>query len=136
MSWGTNRHIPTAEDIANMQKARKEAMALVGRLYKHDFQADVEALWKCLADKAGVKLTRHVHPKASKLIKFAKSIGLETDEWKEGLFGSYYKSSLQKAIDLHNSRLPEGQKESLRTMCAYILEGCGTITKQPTTCKE
>ena len=54
---------------------------------------------KSLAEKANVKLPRHTHPKASKLIKFAK------------------------AIDLHNSKLPEGQKESLRTMCGYILEG-------------
>ena len=123
MSWGDNRYIPSAEDIVRMQQARKEAKLLIDKLYKQDFTTDVEALWKSLAEKANVKLPRHTHPKASKLIKFAKAIGLETEDWKEGLFGSYYKLSLQKAIDLHNSKLPEGQKESLRTMCGYILEG-------------
>ena len=123
MSWGDKRHIPSAEDIGRMQQARKEAKLLIDKLYKQDCATDVEALWKSLAEKANVKLPRHTHPKASKLIKFAKAIGLETEDWKEGLFGSYYKNSLQKAIDLHNSKLPEGQKESLRTMCGYILEG-------------
>ena len=123
MSWGDKRHIPSAEDIARMQQARKEAKALVDKLYKQEYSPDVETLWKSLAEKANVKLPRHTHPKASKLIKFAKSVGLETNDWKEGLFGSYYKNSLQKAIDLHNDKLPEGKKESLRTMCAYILEG-------------
>ena len=123
MTWGDNRYIPSAEDIVRMQQARKEAKLLIDKLYKQDFTTDVEALWKSLAEKANVKLPRHTHPKASKLIKFAKAIGLETEDWKEGLFGSYYKNSLQKAIDLHNSKLPEGQKESLRTMCGYILEG-------------
>ena len=123
MSWGDKRHIPSAEDIARMQQARKEAKALVDKLYQQEYSTDVEALWKSLAEKANVKLPRHAHPKASKLIKFAKAIGLETEDWKEGLFGSYYKNNLQKAIDLHNSKLPDGQKESLRTMCCYMLEG-------------
>ena len=123
MSWGDRRHIPSAEDIARMQQARKEAKLLVDKLYQQEYSTDVEALWKSLADKVNVKLPRHTHPKASKLIKFAKSIGLNESDWKEGLFGSYYKLSLQKAIDLHNSKLPDGQKESLRTMCGYILEG-------------
>lgn len=123
MSWGDKRYIPSAEDIAHMQQARKEAKALVDKLYKQDYSSDLENMWKSLAEKANVKLPRHTHPKASKLIKFAKAIGLETEDWKEGLFGSYYKNSLQKAIDLHNSKLPDGQKESLRTMCCYILEG-------------
>ena len=123
MSWGDRRHIPSAEDIARMQQARKEAKLLVDKLYKQEYSPDVETLWKSLADKANVKIPRHAHPKASKLVKFAKAIGLETEDWKEGLFGSYYKNSLQKAIDLHNGKLPEGKKESLRTMCAYILEG-------------
>ena len=123
MSWGDKRYIPSAEDIARMQQARKEAKLLVDKLYKQEYSTDVEALWKSLAEKANVKIPRHTHPKASKLIKFAKAIGLETEDWKEGLFGSYYKNSLQKAIDLHNSKLPDGQKESLRTMCCYILEG-------------
>lgn len=113
----------TDEQKQHMQQARKEAKALVDKLYKQDYSPDVETLWKSLAEKANVKLPRHTHPKASKLIKFAKAIGLETDDWKEGLFGSYYKNSLQKAIDLHNSKLPDGSKESLRTMCCYILEG-------------
>ena len=123
MSWGDRRHIPSAEDIARMQQAKREAKLLVDKLYKQEYSTDVEVLRKSLAEKANVKLPRHTHPKASKLIKFAKAIGLETEDWKEGLFGSYYKNSLQKAIDLHNSKLPEGQKESLRTMCGYILEG-------------
>ena len=123
MSWGDKRHIPSVEDIARMQQARKEAKLLVDKLYKQEYSTDVEALWKSLAEKANVKLPRHTHPKASKLIKFAKAIGLETNEWKEGLFGSYYKNSLQKAIDIHNSKLAEGKKESLKVMCAYILEG-------------
>jgi hypothetical protein len=106
-----------------MQQARKEAKLLVDKLYKQEYSTDVESLWKSLAEKANVKIPRHAHPKASKLIKFAKAVGLETEDWKEGLFGSYYKNSLQKAIDLHNSKLPDGQKESLRTMCCYILEG-------------
>ena len=113
----------TEEQKLHMQQARKEAKLLVDKLYKQEYSTDVEALWKSLAEKANVKIPRHTHPKASKLIKFAKAIGLETEDWKEGLFGSYYKNSLQKAIDLHNSKLPEGQKESLRTMCCYILEG-------------
>lgn len=99
MTWGDNRYIPSAEDIVRMQQARKEAKLLIDKLYKQDCATDVEALWKSLAEKANVKLPRHTHPKASKLIKFAKAIGL------------------------HNSKLPEGQKESLRTMCGYILEG-------------
>src|SRR5574343_128048 len=113
----------TDEQKQHMQQARKEAKLLVDKLYKQEYSTDVEALWKSLAEKANVKLPRHTHPKASKLIKFAKAIGLETEDWKEGLFGSYYKNSLQKAIDLHNSKLPDGSKESLRTMCCYILEG-------------
>ena len=113
----------TEEQKLHMQQARKEAKLLVDKLYKQEYSTDVEALWKSLAEKANVKLPRHTHPKASKLIKFAKAIGLETEDWKEGLFGSYYKNSLQKAIDMHNSKLPDGQKESLRTMCCYILEG-------------
>lgn len=123
MSWGDKRYQPTAEDIVRMQQARKEAKLLVDKLYKQEYSTDVEALWKSLAEKANVKIPRHTHPKASKLVKFAKAIGLETEDWKEGLFGSYYKNSLQKAIDMHNSKLPDGQKESLRTMCCYILEG-------------
>ena len=123
MSWGDRRHVPSAEDIARMQQARKEAKLLVDKLYKQEYSTDVEALRKSLADKVNVKLPRHTHPKASKLIKFAKAVGLETEDWKEGLFGSYYKNSLQKAIDIHNSKLPEGKKESLRTMCGYVLEG-------------
>ena len=115
--------ILTDEQKQHMQQARKEAKLLVDKLYKQEYSTDVEALWKSLADKVNVKLPRHTHPKASKLIKFAKSIGIEGNDWKEGLFGSYYKLNLQKAIDLHNSKLPEGQKESLRTMCGYILEG-------------
>jgi hypothetical protein len=115
--------ILTDEQKQHMQQARKEAKLLVDKLYKQEYSPDVETLWKSLADKVNVKLPRHTHPKASKLIKFAKAVGLETEDWKEGLFGSYYKNSLQKAIDLHNSKLPEGQKESLRTMCCYILEG-------------
>ena len=115
--------ILTDEQKQYMQQARKEAKALVDKLYQQEYSTDVEALWKSLAEKANVKLPRHTHPKASKLIKFAKAIGLETEDWKEGLFGSYYKNSLQKAIDMHNSKLPDGQKESLRTMCCYILEG-------------
>lgn len=115
--------ILTDEQKQHMQQARKEAKILVDKLYKQEYSTDVEALWKSLAEKANVKLPRHTHPKASKLIKFAKAIGLETDDWKEGLFGSYYKNSLQKAIDMHNSKLPEGKKESLKVMCAYILEG-------------
>ena len=115
--------ILTDEQKQHMQQARKEAKLLVDKLYKQDYTTDVEALWKSLAEKANVKLPRHAHPKASKLSKFAKSIGIEGNDWKEGLFGSYYKLNLQKAIDLHNSKLPEGQKESLRTMCGYILEG-------------
>jgi hypothetical protein len=113
----------TEEQKLHMQQARKEAKILVDKLYQQEYSTDVEALWKSLAEKANVKLPRHTHPKASKLIKFAKAIGLETNDWKEGLFGSYYKNSLQKAIDMHNSKLPEGKKESLRTMCCYILEG-------------
>ena len=113
----------TDEQKQHMQQARKESKALIDKLYKQDYSPDVEALWKSLAEKANVKIPRHTHPKASKLIKFAKAIGLETEDWKEGLFGSYYKNSLQKAIDLHNSKLPDGQKESLCTMCCYILEG-------------
>ena len=113
----------TDEQKQHMQQSRKEAKALVDKLYKQDYSSDLENMWKALAEKASVKLPRHTHPKASKPIKFAKSIGLETEDWKEGLFGSYYKNSLQRAIDLHNSKLPEGQKESLRTMCCYILEG-------------
>jgi hypothetical protein len=113
----------TEEQKLHMQQARKEAKALVDKLYQQEYSTDVEALWKSLAEKANVKLPRHTHPKASKLIKFAKAIGLETNDWKEGLFGSYYKNNLQKAIDMHNSKLPEGKKESLRTMCCYILEG-------------
>ena len=123
MSWGDKRHIPSAEDIAHMQQARKDAQALVDKMYKKDYPSDLENMWKSLAEKANVKLPRHTHPKASKLIKFAKAIGLETEDRKEGLFGSYYKNSLQKAIDLHNSKLPDGQKESLRTMCCYMMEG-------------
>lgn len=115
--------ILTDEQKQHMQQARKEAKLLVDKLYKQDYSPDAEALWKSLAEKANVKLPRHTHPKASKLIKFVKAIGLGTEDWKEGLFGSYYKNSLQKAIDMHNSKLPEGRKESLRTMCAYILEG-------------
>jgi hypothetical protein len=113
----------TEEQKLHMQQARKEAKILVDKLYQQEYSTDVEALWKSLAEKANVKIPRHTHPKASKLIKFAKAIGLETEDWKEGLFGSYYKNSLQKAIDMHNSKLPEGKKESLRTMCCYILEG-------------
>jgi hypothetical protein len=113
----------TEEQKLHMQQARKEAKILVDKLYQQEYSTDVEALWKSLAEKANVKLPRHTHPKASKLIKFAKAIGLETNDWKEGLFGSYYKNNLQKAIDMHNSKLPEGKKESLRTMCCYILEG-------------
>ena len=113
----------TDEQKQHMQQARKESKALIDKLYKQDYSPDVEALWKSLAEKANVRLPRHTHPKASKLIKFAKSIGLETEGWKEGLFGSYYKNSLQKAIDLHNSKLPDGSKESLRTMCCFMLEG-------------
>lgn len=113
----------TEEQKLHMQQARKEAKILVDKLYQQEYSTDVEALWKSLAEKANVKLPRHTHPKASKLVKFAKAIGLETEGWKEGLFGSYYKNSLQKAIDMHNSKLPEGKKESLRTMCCYILEG-------------
>ena len=115
--------ILTDEQKQYMQQARKAAKLLVDKLYQQEYSTDVEALWKSLAEKANVKLPRHTHPKASKLIKFAKAIGLETNDWKEGLFGSYYKNSLQKAIDMHNSKLPEGKKESLRTMCCYILEG-------------
>ena len=115
--------ILTDEQKQHMQQARKEAKLLVDKLYKQDYSSDLENMWKSLAEKANVKLPRHTHPKASKLIKFAKAIGLETEDWKEGLFGSYYKNSLQKAIDLHNSKLPDGQKESLRTMCCYMMEG-------------
>ena len=113
----------TEEQKLHMQQARKEAKILVDKLYQQEYSTDVEALWKSLAEKANVKLPRHTHPKASKLIKFAKAIGLETNDWKEGLFGSYYKNNLQKAIDMHNSKLPEGKKESLKVMCAYILKG-------------
>ena len=123
MNWGTNRYIPTQEDILRIQQLRRDNQVMINTLYKLDHSNDVEELWKKLADKCGVKLPRHNHPKASKLSKFAKSIGIEGNDWKEGLFGSYYKLNLQKAIDLHNSKLPDGQKESLRTMCGYILEG-------------
>lgn len=123
MNWGTNRYIPTQEDILRIQQLRRDNQVMINTLYKLDHSNDVEELWKKLADECGVKLPRHNHPKASKLVKFAKSIGIEGNDWKEGLFGSYYKLNLQKAIDLHNSKLPEGQKESLRTMCGYILEG-------------
>ena len=123
MNWGTNRYIPTQEDILRIQQLRRDNQVMINTLYKLDYSTDVEELWKKLADKCGVKLPRHNHPKASKLSKFANSIGLNESDWKEGLFGSYYKLSLQKAIDLHNNKLPEGQKESLRTRCGYILEG-------------
>ena len=83
MSWGDKRHIPSAEDIAHMQQARKDAQALVDKMYKKDYPSDLENMWKALAEKANVKLPRHTHPKASKLIKFAKAIGLETEDWKE-----------------------------------------------------
>ena len=96
--------ILTDEQKQHMQQARKEAKLLIDKLYKQDFTTDVEALWKSLAEKANVKLPRHTHPKASKLIKFAKAIGLETEDWKEGLFGSYYKNSLQKAIDYFDNK--------------------------------
>lgn len=83
MSWGDKRHIPSAEDIAHMQQARKDAQALVDKMYKKEYPSDLENMWKALAEKANVKLPRHTHPKASKLIKFAKAIGLETEDWKE-----------------------------------------------------
>ena len=83
MTWGDNRYIPSAEDIAHMQQARKDAQALVDKMYKKDYPSDLENMWKALAEKANVKLPRHTHPKASKLIKFAKAIGLETEDWKE-----------------------------------------------------
>ena len=117
------RFIHTDESRALAAVKTREHAENVRMLYKLDYSPDVEELWKILADKRNVKLPKHNHPKASKLIKFAKAIGLETEDWKEGLFGSYYKNSLQKAIDLYNSKLPDGQKESLRTKCCYILEG-------------
>ena len=106
----------------HMLQARKDAQALIDKMYKKDYPSDLENMWKALAEKANVRLPRHHHPTSSKLCKFANSLGL-SDGWKEGLFGSYYKNSLHKAIDLHNSKLPDGQKESLRTMCCYVLEG-------------
>ena len=122
MSWGDKRHIPSAEDIAHMQQARKDAQALVDKMYKKDYSSDLENMWKALAEKVNVKLPRHHHPTSSKLCKFANALGLP-DGWQEGLFGSYYKNNLKKAIELHNSKLPDGQKERLRTMCCYMLEG-------------
>ena len=122
MSWGDKRHIPSAEDIARMQ-ARKEAKLLVDKLYKQEYSTDVEVLRKSLAEKANVKLPRHTHPKASKLIKFAKAIGLETEDWKEGLFGSYYKNSLQKAIDPHNSKLQRDKKKVYEQCVDIFLKG-------------
>ena len=112
----------TDEQKQHMQQARKEAKLLVDKLYKQNYSPDVEALWKALAEKANVKLPRHHHPTSSKLCKFANALGLP-DGWQEGLFGSYYKNNLKKAIELHNSKLPDGEKESLRTMCCYMLEG-------------
>lgn len=117
------RFIHTDESRALAAVKTREHAENIRMLYKLDCSPDVEELWKNLADKHNVKLPKHNHPKAFKLIKFANSIGLNESDWKGGLFGSYYKLSLQKAIDLHNSKLPDGQKESLRTMCGYILEG-------------
>lgn len=89
-----NRYVPSAEDIVRMQQIKRDKQALIDKMYKKDYSSDLENMWKSLAEKANVKLPRHTHPKASKLIKFAKAIGLETEDWKEGLFGSYYKNSL------------------------------------------
>ena len=103
--------------------SKKKAKLLVDKLYKQEYSTDVEALWKSLAEKANVKLPRHTHPKSSKLIKFANSIGLNESDWKEGLFGSYYKLSLQKAIDLHNSKLPEDKKKVCEQCVDIFLKG-------------
>ena len=78
-----NRYVPSAEDIAHMQQIKRDKQALIDKMYKKEYPSDLENMWKALAEKANVKLPRHTHPKASKLIKFAKAIGLETEDWKE-----------------------------------------------------
>ena len=39
-----NRYIPSAEDIAHMQQARKEAKTLINKLYKQNYSPNIKTL--------------------------------------------------------------------------------------------
>lgn len=113
-------YVVTAEDRAKgveVARANREANK---KIFKQSY--DCENLWLELAKAKGVRLSQHKAPTAHALGKFAKLLGIPEGEWQEALFGSYYTNSVKKAIEKHNNKLPEGQKESLRAMQGYILE--------------
>ena len=77
-----------------------------------------------LPDKTGTILTDEQKQQMQQARKDAQSLidKMYKKDYPSDL-ENMWKSLAEKAIELHNSKLPDGEKESLRTMCCYMLEG-------------